>query len=226
MPVKLPTIEELFHAGVHFGHLRARSHPKSKDYVYATLNKVMVINLERTREQLKKAIDYFNQAIKEGKTILWVGTKTPVKEPIKKIAEQSKGFYINHHWLNGFLTNYDVFKQNLQQLNEMIEQKDNEYYLNLTKKEKLAFDKKLDQLNKKYGGIRQLNKLPDVIVIVDPNKEKNAVAEAAVANIPIIAIGDTNSNPNDFDIFVPANDEGKNSLEMILKTLAENLIKI
>ena len=223
MPNKLPTLEELFKNGVHYGHLKKFSHPRSRSYIYTTLNKTYVIDLEKTIKQLEKAIDYINNCAQDGKQILWVGTKNNCHELAKNLAEKLNHFYITNKWSAGILTNFDIIKLNLAKLNEMLEQSEAEYFEKLTKIEKNKFNDKLKSLKDRFFGVRKMTKMPDVMIVLDPDKEKNAIREAKLLDIPMIGIGDTKTNPDLFDVFVPINDDGKKSLEIIFKTLEENL---
>lgn len=223
MSITIPTLEEMLNAGVHFGHQKAHSHPKSKKFTHSTIDKIQVINLENTADQLEVFINGLKRLVEENKNVLWVGTKIQVRDDVIRIAKKLNQNYIAKKWLPGLLTNLDSFKENLKVLNTMIEQKEADSYDGLSKKEKISFNKKLKNFTDLYEGIKNFSSLPDVVIIVDPSVEVNSSREAKMLDIQTWAIGDTSSDPTGFEIFVPCNDDGKKSLKLIFDTIEKNI---
>ena len=223
MSNKIPTLEEMLTAGVHFGHQKAHSHPKSKKFTHSTINKMQVINLEKTSDQLEEFIGGIKQLVKDNKNVLWVGTKIQARDYIVNIATKLNQNYIVKKWLPGILTNLDSFKNNLKIFNTMVEQSETDIYKDLSKKDKISFNKKLKFFSDLYEGIKNFSTLPDVVIIVDPSVETNAYKEAQMLDIQTWGIGDTSSDPTGFEIFVPCNDDGKKSLKLIFDTIEKNI---
>ncbi|PIP51541.1 30S ribosomal protein S2 [Candidatus Berkelbacteria bacterium CG_4_10_14_0_8_um_filter_35_9_33_8] len=219
----IPDLEEMLKAGVHFGHQKAHSHPKSKKFVHSTVDKVQIINLEKTADQLEEFITGLKEIKKENKNVLWVGTKVQVRDFVASIAKKLNHNFIVKKWLPGLLTNLNSFKENLKTLNNMLEQKESDSYQKLNNKAKITFDKKLKNLSDLYEGIRNLSVLPDIMILCDPSVEINPYKEAQMLGIRTWAIGDTSSDPSGFEIFVSCNDDGKKSLRLIFDTIEKNI---
>lgn len=222
--MNIPTIEEMFALGMHFGHKRERSHPMAKQYTYVLKNKIYVINLEKTQKKLAEALDFLTKVAKEDKVILFVGSKRQARETVGKYAALCEMPYVNYRWLGGTLTNFETIQKNLKTLTDLESQKQSEEYKAMLKKEKKHFDEKLAKFEKSFGGLKTLKNLPDCLFIVDAAEESNAVCEARKRNIPIVAICDTNSNPELIDWPIPANDDAEKSIELIV-SLASQAIK-
>lgn len=218
-----PTLTELLEAGAHFGHKKERSHPRAKKFTFTIRDGVYVIDLEKTVEQLKLSIDYLQKALQDGKTILFVGTKRQAKEAVKKTAESLGMPYITERWLGGMLTNFETISKNLKQLEKLEELVKSEDFQKFTKKERRRIEEKIAKILVVFSGLRKMNKLPDVLFIVDAAKESVAVAEARKMNIPIIGICDTNANPDLINWPIPANDDSEKALQLILAEVEENL---
>jgi small subunit ribosomal protein S2 len=223
MSVKLPEIKEMYLAGMHFGHKKERSHPKAKDFIFGVRDGINVINLDKTLEMMESVFAYITDAVNKGKTILILGTKKQIKDTVKSVAEKSMMPYINFRWLGGTFTNYDTIRKGIKNLIDM-EKKINDPEIDLTKKEKSIMEKEINKMNEIFGGIRDMQGLPDVLFVVDVAKEQNAIKEARKKGVITIGICDTDANPQDVDYYIPANDDAKDSVDMILNLLAETIV--
>lgn len=222
--MKIPQLEEMMKAGMHFGHRTNRWHPKMRPFIFTQKNGIYIIDLEKAQEQLKKALSYMVKLKQEGKTILFVGTKKQVKGPIKEMAKAVSCPYINGKWIGGLLTNFSVVKKSIKKYQDLLSDRESGKLNKYTKKEQLDFDRDIQRLEERVGGLTGLTKLPDAIFIWDIKEEKTAVAEAQEKNIPIIAICDTNVNPELADYPIPANDDATKTVDLITQTIQENLI--
>jgi len=220
----IPSEKELFKAGVHFGHQSSSWHPKMADFIFNTKNNVHIINLEKTREQIEKAMNFIKQNINSENQILFIGTRVQSKNIIKKYAEKVNMPYVNERWLGGTITNFKTIHQLVKKLERLEKQeKENDYEKKYSKKERSVFGVQIKKLKRDIGGISQINKLPTAIFIASARYNKTAIAEANKKNIPIIAICDTNSNPTKVNYPIPANDDAIKSIELITSLIAENI---
>lgn len=218
-------IEELFEASVYLGHRKNKVHPKSKKYIYRFENGVSIIDLRKTVEAIDKAKKFLQQLKKEGKKILLVITKKISDEKIKNLCEKYQIPSITTKWPAGLLTNFETIIKNIKKLKKMREDKENGQWDKFVKHEKVKLEKKLKKLEKFYGGIVNLEKLPDALLVVDIKKEKNAVKEAKEKNIPLVAIVDTNVNPDEVDYPIPGNDDASSSIEYLVNDLLSVFFK-
>ncbi len=219
--VKIPTTEELFEAMVYFGHRVGKLHPKMKQYVYTIKNNVHWIDLEKTQQCLKKALDFIKDVASKDGQILFVGTKPSAQMVIKKYAEEVKMPYVVEKWIGGTLTNFSVISKLIEKLKKMEEEKERGEWEKYSKKEKKDLERELVRLTNLVGGIKNLTKLPDAIYIVDLKKERTAVRETKKMKIKTIGLVDTNNNPDLVDYPIPGNDDAIRSIEMITKLIAE-----
>jgi small subunit ribosomal protein S2 len=218
-------IEEMAKAGLHFGHKTSKLHPKMLPYIFGARNNIHIIDLEKTKEKLKEALNFIQELIKEKKVILIVGTKIQLRELVKEFANQFNFPYINYRWLGGTFTNFNVIKKRIEYLKELEEKKEKGEFEKYTKKEKMILEKKLSKLKEKFDGIKKLEKLPDAVFILDMEKEKLAVKEAKKMGIKIIAISHTNADPTLADFPIPANDDAISSIKYILEKVKEAILK-
>ena len=221
MAAKKSVLEVLFEKGAHLGHKRSRVHPKAKKYIFKIEAGTSIIDLTQTEKQLAKAIDFLKKAKKEKKIILFVATKKVASETLKEICQKKNLFYIANKWPPGLLTNFQTLKKNINHLIKMTKEKKEGGWKKFPKHEQVKLDKKLSKLNKVYGGINQLKELPDILVVIDIKKEKNAVDEAGKNHIPVVAIVDTNSNPELVDYPIIANDDAVESVQYLIKELTK-----
>lgn len=224
--IKIPSLEEMLSAGMHFGHTKGRWHPKMKSYIFAERKGVYIIDLEKTRDMMKIAFEFIENLIKEGKTLLFVGTKNQVKRPMKELAVAVNMPYVTEKWLGGTLTNFQIFKKMIKRLKDLNEEKKLGKLDRYTKKERLELDREMGKLNIRVGGLTNLNKLPDALFIWDIRKEKTAVVEARKKNIPVIAICDTNVNPDPVNYIIPGNDDATKTISLIINALKETILSV
>ncbi len=220
------SITDLYKAKVHFGHLKRFTSPKMSKYIYTTNNKISIFNLDLTLNQIKNALNFIEQIILNNGTILFVGTKRQASALIKKYAKKSNMPYVNFRWLGGSLTNYKTIKNSIDKFKALEENFQNNSLTYLTKKEILEESKKLKKLKLNFEGIKTLNKLPDALFIIDVNCEKTAVLEANKLNIPIIAVVDSNSNPDNIEHIIPGNDDSTDSINLYLDIISDYIEKI
>lgn len=214
-------MEEMLKAGLHFGHRTSKLHPKMELFVCGVRNTVHIIDLERTSEKLKEALEFIKQLMREQKILLLVGTKIQHRELVENIAKEYNLPYITERWLGGTLTNFQVMEKRIEYLKEMEEKKQLGELEKYTKKERIKIDRELQNLEIKFGGIKNLERAPDAIFICDMGKDDLAVKEARIKGIPIIAIADTNVDPTSVDFPIPANDDAISSVKYILEKVAE-----
>lgn len=218
-------IKDLLEAGVHFGHQRRKWNPKMKPYIYTDKNGVSIINLEKTAELLTKACNILKEAASQKKNIIFVGTKKHISEIIKEEAIRCGVFYINRRWLGGLLTNFDTIRQRLNRLRELEEMQESGTLSHSNKKELAVFNKELDKLQKTLGGIKNMRGKVDVLYVVDEQKEHIAIKEAQATGVKIVAIIDTNCNPDGIDYPIPGNDDSIRSVKLITSTIADSIIE-
>ncbi|MCD6094501.1 30S ribosomal protein S2 [bacterium] len=216
-------IEEMFNAGLHFGHRHSKTHPKMTPFIYGMRNNVDIIDLLKTKEYLEKALDYLKEKKKEKPLILFVGTKVSAKKLVKELAEELKMPYVVERWLGGTLTNFEVISKRVQYLKEMEEKKKKGEFEKYPKKERLKINQELEKIEKKMGGLKLLTRLPDLLFVVDVRKEALAIKEARRKGIPIVGICDTDGDPSLVDYPIPANDDAISSLKYILEKVKEAL---
>jgi small subunit ribosomal protein S2 len=223
---KTPSVEEMLKAGMHFGHRTNRWHPKMKQFIFTSKNGVYIINLRKTQEKFEEALDFMVKLVSEGKSILFVGTKNQVSEPLQKMATEIGQPYIVGKWLGGYLTNFTVVKKSVKKYLDLLEKKDSGKLEKYTKKERLEFDREIGKLKVRVGGLTSLNKLPDALFVWDIKEEETAIKEAQQKNIPIIAICDTNVNPEEVNYPIPANDDATKTITLVLKTIKDVLLGV
>jgi small subunit ribosomal protein S2 len=222
----IPTLEEMLKAGMHFGHRTNRWHPKMRDFIFTTKNGIYIIDLKKSQQKLVEALEFMAKLVSEGKHILFVGTKNQVSGPMKKMAEDISQPYITGKWLGGYLTNFPVVKKSVKKYLDLVEKKESGRLEKYTKKERLEFDREINKLRERVGGLTSLNKLPDALFIWDIKEEETAVKEAIQKNIPIIAICDTNVNPELANYPIPANDDATKTIALVLDSIKKTLSSV
>jgi small subunit ribosomal protein S2 len=214
------SMRDMLQAGVHFGHQTRYWNPKMKPFIFGARNKVHIINLEQTAPMFNEALAVLsNVASKKGK-ILFVGTKRAAGDAIKESALECDQFYVNHRWLGGMLTNWKTVRQSIKRLKDLEQQSQDGTFTKLVKKEALMRTREMEKLEKSLGGIKNMNGLPDVIFVIDADHEHIAVKEANNLGIPVVAIVDTNSNPDGIDYIVPGNDDAIRAIQLYTKAAA------
>nr|ARO91064.1 30S ribosomal protein S2 [Flintiella sanguinaria] len=219
------TLAELLEAGVHFGHQAKRWNPKMFPYIYTERNGIHIIDLVQTAQLLTEAYSVVEKAAEEKKNILFVGTKRQAAGIIAQEAKRCGAFYINQRWLGGMLTNWITIKSRVERLKELEQKEVNGMLEQLPKKEASLLRKELDKLQKHLGGIKNMQQLPDIVIIVDQKRETTAIQECMKLGIPTIGILDTNCNPELVDIPIPANDDAIRSIKLIISKLADAIYK-
>lgn len=223
MPTEL--IKQLLEAGVHFGHKTSRWNPKMKKFIFGERSGIYIIDLEKTAECLNKARDFLSEITAKGETVLFVGTKKQAQEVIQREAERAGMYYVSERWPGGLLTNFSTIKKSINRLKDIEKMGRDGTFKKLTKKEVAGLEKELSKLKKNFSGIAQMERMPRAIFIVDTKKEETAVLEANRLSIPVIALIDTNSNPDLVAYPVPGNDDATKSIHLITGLLADTIIE-
>ena len=210
------SVSNLLEAGVHFGHQTKRWNPKMKEYIYTSRDDIYIIDLQKTVSCIELAYAKLNEIAKNGGTFLYVGTKKQAQEAVLECAERCKGYYVTERWLGGTLTNFRTIRRRVKRLEDIEKMQENGTFDVLPKKEVIKIKKEYDKLNKLLCGVREMGKLPQAMIIVDPRKEFNAIREARKLNIPVFGIVDTNGDPDLCDYVIPGNDDAVRSVKVIL----------
>ena len=218
-------MKQLLEAGVHFGHQTRRWDPKMAEYIFQARNGIHIIDLQKTSKKLDEAYGFIKEQAEEGKTVLFVGTKKQAQECMKEAALMCDMYYIDQRWLGGMLTNFETIKARVQRLKELEKMQEDGTFDVLPKKEVIGLKKEMEKLEKNLGGIKEMNELPGLIFIVDPNKEKTAILEAKKLNIPVVGIVDTNCSPEDVNYPIPGNDDAIRSVKLIATVMANAVIE-
>ena len=219
------SMKQLLEAGVHFGHQTRRWNPKMAEYIFTQRNGIHIVDLQKTVKKVEEAYNFVREIAQEGGSILFVGTKKQAQDAIKEEALRCGMFYVNVRWPGGMLTNYKTIKKSIARLNKLKKFEEDGTFDLLPKKEVLEHKKEIADLEKNYGGIKEMNGLPSAIFIVDPKKERNAVLEAKKLDIPMIAIVDTNCDPDEADYIIPGNDDAIRAIRLIASVMANAVIE-
>ncbi|HDP98618.1 MAG TPA: 30S ribosomal protein S2 [bacterium] len=218
-------LQDLLMAGTHFGHLTRRWNPKMKPYIFMEKNGIYIIDIKKTLAQLELACEEITKIVRSGESVLFVGTKKQAKEIIKIEAQRCNQFFVNERWLGGTLTNFITVKKSIKRLKNFEKMATDGTYDKLLKKEILQIEREKEKLEKVLGGIKEMSRLPGAVFVVDVKKESIAVAEAKRLNIPVIAIVDTNSDPDIIDIPIPGNDDAFKSINIITHAISDAIIE-
>ncbi len=219
------SMKQLLEAGVHFGHQTRRWNPKMREYIFAERNGIHIIDLAQTVTRLDAALDFIRQTIRHGDSILFVGTKKQAQESLRTEAERSGQHYVNNRWLGGMLTNFTTIKRRVQRLDALEARRDAGEFERLTKKEASKLTEEIEKLNRALGGIRRMRRVPGAMFVVDPHRESIAVAEARRLEIPIVAITDTNCDPDLIDWVIPGNDDAIRAVKLICGLAADAVLE-
>ena len=219
------TMKSLLESGVHFGHQVKRWDPRMKKYIFAERNGIHIIDLQKTIQAIKDAYEAVRKTIKSGKTVLFVGTKKQAQQAIQKEAERCGMYYVNNRWLGGMLTNFSTIKESLRRLKKLEKMEVDGTFENLTKKEIASLGKEREKLQKNLGGIKDMKDLPGILFIIDTRKEAIAVAEARRMGIPIVAVVDTNCNPEGIDYPIPGNDDAIRAITLFTQIIANAVVE-
>ena len=219
------SMKQLLEAGVHFGHQTRRWNPKMAPYIFTERNGFYIIDLQKTVKKVDEAYNFLRDVAESGETILFVGTKKQAQEAVKDEAIRSGMFYVNERWLGGMLTNFQTIQKRIKRLCELEEMEENGTFEVLGKKEVLSLRHEMERLQKFLGGIKTMNKLPGALFIIDPRKERIAVAEAHKLGIPIVATVDTNCDPDEIDYVIPSNDDAIRAVKLLTARMADAVIE-
>jgi len=221
------TMKELLEAGVHFGHQVRRWNPKMKEYIFGERNGIYIIDLQKTQRMFRDALAFVSNAIAEdrGKTVLFVGTKRQAQDAVREEAERCGQYYVNQRWLGGLLTNFQTVQKSIKRLKDLEAMQTDGRYEKLTKKERIKLDREREGLNKNLSGIKSMNRLPDIVFIIDVRKEEIAVAEANRLGIPIVAVVDTNCSPEGIDYVIPGNDDALRAVRLFASRISDSVLE-
>ena len=218
-------MKQLLEAGVHFGHQTRRWNPKMKKYIFTERNGIYIIDLQKTVKKVEEAYNFVKEIAANGGTVLFVGTKKQAQESVKEEAIRSGQFYVNQRWLGGTLTNFETIQKRIKRLKDIEKMEADGVFDVLPKKEVIQLKKEWDRLEKFLGGIKEMKSIPDAIFVIDPRKERIAVAEAHKLNIPLVGIVDTNCDPDEIDVVIPANDDAIRAVKLLTAKMADAILE-
>jgi small subunit ribosomal protein S2 len=218
-------MKQLLEAGVHFGHQTRRWNPKMAEYIFTERNGIYIIDLQKTVKKVEEAYFFIREISMSGNDVLFVGTKKQAQDSIKEEAERSGQYFVNARWLGGMLTNFKTIRKRIDRLNQLENMQENGLFDVLPKKEVIKLKGEMEKLEKYLGGIKNMKKLPGAMFIVDPRKERNAILEARKLGIPVVAIVDTNCDPDEVDYVIPGNDDAIRAVKLIAAKMADAIIE-
>ena len=218
-------MKQLLEAGVHFGHQTRRWNPKMAEYIFTERNGIYIIDLQKTVKKIEEAYNFVRDMATDGGTLLFVGTKKQAQDAIREEAERTGMYFVNARWLGGMLTNFKTIKKRIDRLYQLEKMSEDGTFELLPKKEVIKLELEKERLEKFLGGIKEMKSLPSALFIVDPRKEKNAIAEAHKLGIPVIAIVDTNCDPGDADYPIPGNDDAIRAVKLIVSTIGNAILE-
>ena len=219
------SMKQLLEAGVHFGHQTRRWNPKMAQYIFTERNGIYIIDLQKTVKKLEEAYFFVRDVAAAGDSVLFVGTKKQAQEAVKEEAERCGQFYVNARWLGGMLTNFKTMRRRVDRLNQLKKMEEDGTFNLLPKKEVVKLKLEIEKLEKYLGGVKEMKKLPGALFVIDPRKEKNAIAEARKLGVPIVAIVDTNCDPDEVDYVIPGNDDAIRTIKLISQTMASAVLE-
>ena len=219
------SMKQLLEAGVHFGHQTRRWNPKMAEYIYMERNGIYIIDLQKTVKKLEEAYSFVRSIAENGQSVLFVGTKKQAQDAVKEEAERVGMFYVNARWLGGMLTNFKTMRTRVERLAQLKKMQEDGTFDMLPKKEVIKLLHEMEKLEKYLGGVKEMKKLPGALFVVDPRKEHNAIAEARKLHIPIVAIVDTNCDPDEVDYVIPGNDDAIRAIRLISATMANAVVE-
>ena len=219
------SMKQLLEAGVHFGHQTRRWNPKMARYIFTERNGIYIVDLQKTVKKIDEAYAFLRSVAEEGKSVLFVGTKKQAQEAIREESERAGQFYVNERWLGGMMTNFQTIQKRVARLKELEAMEEDGTFEVLTKKEVQVLRHEMNKLETYLGGIKEMNKLPGALFVVDPRKERIAVAEARKLNIPIVAIVDTNCDPDEIDYVIPGNDDAIRAVRLLTAKMADAVLE-
>ena len=219
------SMKQLLEAGVHFGHQTRRWNPKMAEYIFTERNGIYIIDLQKTAKKIEEAYAFVRDVALDGKDILFVGTKKQAQEAITEEAKRIGMYYVNNRWLGGMLTNFKTIRKSIDRLYQLQKMEEDGTFELLPKKEVMKLKKEMEKLEKNFGGIKEMKDMPGAMFVVDPRKEKIAIAEAKRLNIPVVAIVDTNCDPEEVDYVIPGNDDAIRAVKLIVECIANAVLE-
>lgn len=219
------SMKQLLEAGVHFGHQTRRWNPKMKEYIFTERNGIYIIDLQKTVKKVEEAYSFVREVAENGQDVLFVGTKKQAQDAIREEAERVGMYYVNNRWLGGMLTNFKTIRKRIDRLDQLNKMQEDGTFDLLPKKEVIKLKNEMEKLEKFLGGIKELKRLPGAMFVVDPKKEKIAIAEAKRLHIPVVAIVDTNCDPDEVDYVIPGNDDAIRAVKLIAGAMADAVIE-
>jgi len=219
------SMKQLLEVGAHFGHHTRRWNPKMAEYIFTERSGVYIIDLQKTVKKMDEAYNFVREVVRNGQSILFVGTKKQAQDSIKEEAERCGEYYVNARWLGGMLTNFKTIAKRIEKLNKLVEMQESGVFDVLPKKEVIKLKAEMEKLEKNLGGIKNMKELPGAIFIVDPRKERNAILEAKILGIPVVAIVDTNCDPDEVDYVIPGNDDAIRAVKFIVSKIADAVLE-
>lgn len=219
------SMKKLLEAGVHFGHQTRRWNPKMSRFIFTERNGIYIVDLQKTANQIEEAYKVMRDIVADGGRVLFVGTKKQAQDSIQSEAKRSGQYYVSHRWLGGMLTNFKTIRKSVEKLQRYERMEEDGTFDLLPKKEVLQYQKEMDKLERNLGGIKDMEELPDVLFVVDPGEESIAVHEAKILGIPVIAIVDTNCDPDEVDVPIPGNDDAIRAVKLITSVMADAVIE-
>ena len=219
------TMKELLEAGVHFGHQTKRWNPKMKEYIFGQRNGIYIVDLQKTIKNFKEALNYIRGVAEGGKNILFVGTKKQAQDIVRDYASKCESSYVNQRWLGGLLTNFAIVRTSVDKLKELEEMKEDGRWDLMSKKEQSKLEKVYRKLHKNLGGLKTMSELPGAMFVIDSSKELIAISEARKMKIPIVAVVDTNGDPEDINYPIPGNDDAVRAIELFASKVAESIVE-
>lgn len=219
------SMKQLLEAGVHFGHQTRRWNPKMAEYIFTERNGIYIIDLQKTVKKVEEAYFFIREVAMNGEDVLFVGTKKQAQDSIKEEAERCSQYFVNARWLGGMLTNFKTIRKRVDRLNQLDTMEENGLFEVLPKKEVIKLKGEMEKLEKYLGGIKSMNRIPGAMFVVDPRKERNAILEARKLGIPVVAIVDTNCDPDEIDYVIPGNDDAIRAVKLIASKVADAIIE-
>lgn len=219
------SMKQLLEAGVHFGHQTRRWNPKMAPYIFTERNGIYIIDLQKTVRKIEEAYNFVKDVVASGQSILFVGTKKQAQEAVREEAERSGMYFVNQRWLGGTMTNFQTIQKRINRLHELQRMEEEGTFEVLPKKEVIGLRHEMEKLEKFLGGIQHMKTLPGALFVIDPRKEKIAVAEARKLGIPVVAIVDTNCDPDEIDVVIPGNDDAIRAVKLLCATIADAVIE-
>ncbi|KMM38684.1 30S ribosomal protein S2 [Guptibacillus hwajinpoensis] len=220
------SMKQLLEAGVHFGHQTRRWNPKMKPYIFTERNGIYIIDLQKTVKKVEEAYNFVRDIAQDGGKVLFVGTKKQAQDSVKDEAIRAGQYFINQRWLGGTLTNFETIQKRINRLKSLEKMQEDGTFEVLPKKEVMLLKKEMDRLERFLGGIKDMNGVPDALFVIDPRKERIAIAEARKLNIPIVAIVDTNCDPDEIDYIIPGNDDAIRAVKLLTAKMADAIIEV